>query len=312
MQVTVFTPSFNRSHTLPRVYKSLLAQTNKDFEWIIVDDGSTDNTVDLVNKWQSENLLDICFVRQTNKGKFTTLIETIERAKGEWFLIADSDDEFEANTIDVFLNTYSRIPQDVRNQVSGVSCLVKDSSTGRVVGDLYPIPEGEAYLISDVNEISFKFGIKGEKWGILKTSVLKEFVGNLPDFENSKYIGENILWIPIASKYKTVFINVPLRIYFQGTSGTLSSRNIAGRYPLGAWITERTILPYTSKYFLKQPIAILKSVIKLNYAAIAAGKSLSKTIKGYKPFLKALVFVTRPLAYLVLLKFPINDRGLRI
>ena len=146
----------------------------------------------------------------------------------------------------------------------------------------------------------------------MKTSVLKEFVGNLPDLENSKYIGENILWIPIASKYKTVFINVPLRIYFQGTSGTLSSRNIAGRYPLGAWITERTILPYTSKYFLKQPIAILKSVIKLNYAAIAAGKSLSKTIKGYKPFLKALVFVTRPLAYLVLLKFPINDRGLRI
>lgn len=56
----------------------------------------------------------------------------------------------------------------------------------------------------------------------------------------------------------------------------------------------------------------IKSVIKLNYAAIAAGKSLSKTIKGYKPFLKALVFVTRPLAYLVLLKFPINDRGLRI
>lgn len=306
MKVTVFTPAYNRSHTLPRVYKSLLKQTNQDFEWIIVDDGSKDETAELVNRWKEEKKLNICFLQQANKGKFRTLVDTIGRAKGEWFLIADSDDEFVSNTIDVFLDTYYRIPHIIQNQLAGISCLVKDSVTNEVVGDLFPIAEGKEYLISDVNEMSFKYGIRGEKWGILKTAVLKEFVGKLPDLAESRYIGENILWIPIASKYKTAFINIPLRIYFQGTSDTLSSRNIAGRYPLGAWITERTILPYTFRYIFYQPKSIIRSAIKLNYAAIAAGKSIAKTITGFQFLLKLLVLVTKPLAYIALLKYPLK------
>lgn len=88
------------------MYKSLLKQTNQDFEWIIVDDGSKDETAELVNRWKEEKKLNICFLQQANKGKFRTLVDTIGRAKGEWFLIADSDDEFVSNTIDVFLDTY--------------------------------------------------------------------------------------------------------------------------------------------------------------------------------------------------------------
>ena len=126
--MTVFTPAYNRSHTLPRVYKSLSQQTNQDFEWIIVDDGSKDETAELVNRWKEEKTLNIRFLQQANKGKFRTLVDTILRAKGEWFLIADSDDEFVSNTIDVFLNTYHRIPHDIQNQLGGVSCLVKEAS----------------------------------------------------------------------------------------------------------------------------------------------------------------------------------------
>ena len=155
-----------------------------------------------------------------------------------------------------------------------------------------------------MNEILYKYGIKGEKWGILKTSVLREFAAKLPDLEGSLYISENVLWIPIASKYKTVFINKSLRIYFQGTSDTLSSRNIAGRYPLGAWISERAILPYTYKYFAKQPKMIIKSVIKLNYAAIASGKTLKQTIESFRFSLKILVATTKPLAYMAFIKYP--------
>lgn len=304
MKVTVFTPAYNRRHTLARVYRSLCQQTIRDFEWIIVDDGSKDGTADLVCKWQKEKNLDIHFVQQANKGKFKTLVDTIGIAKGEWFLIADSDDEFVDNAIEVFLNTYNRVPEHIQGELAGVSCLVKDSVTGQVIGDLFPIAKGKEYLISDVNEISYKYGVTGEKWGILKTSVLREAIAHLPNLEESRYIGESILWIPIASKYKTAFINVPLRIYFQGTSDTLSSRNIAGRYPLGAWITERTILPYTFQYFADQPKAIVKSVVKLNYAAIGGKKSLRQTISGFPFVLKLLAILTKPLAYILLLKYP--------
>lgn len=82
MTVTVFTPSYNRAHTIFRVYKSLMAQTVKDFEWIIVDDGSMDDTALIVKQWENEGNLNIRFIQQTNRGKFTTLLETIERAEG--------------------------------------------------------------------------------------------------------------------------------------------------------------------------------------------------------------------------------------
>ena len=147
-------------------------------------------------------------------------------------------------------------------------------------------------------------GIRGEKWGILKTSVLREFVEKIPDTEGSLYISENVLWTPIATKYKTVYINKPLRIYFQGTSDTLSTRNIAGRFPLGAWISERVVLPCIFKYFYRQPKIISLSAVKLNYAAIAAGKTLGQTIDGFPLLLKVFVLLTRPLGRLAFLKFP--------
>lgn len=147
-------------------------------------------------------------------------------------------------------------------------------------------------------------GVLGEKWGILKTSVLREFIEKIPDTEGSLYISENVLWTPIATKYKTVYINEPLRIYFQGTSDTLSTRNIAGRFPLGAWISERVVLPCIFKYFWWQPKIITLSAVKLNYAAIAAGKTLGQTIDGFPFLLKVFVSLTRPLGRLAFLKFP--------
>lgn len=304
MKVTVFTPSYNRFHTIDRVYKSLKSQSFKEFEWIIVDDGSTDETESLVNQWITERELDIKYIRQANKGKFKTLVDTVKDVNGEWFLIADSDDEFESDTIETFLNVYESIPDDMKSTIAGVSCLVKDSKTNEVVGDLFPIPNDESYLLSDGNEISYKLGVKGEKWGILKTSVLKEFVAKLPSMEGTRYISESALWSPIAMKYKTVYINIPLRIYYQGTTDTLSSRNIAGRYPLGAWISEREILPCVYKYFWNQPKLITLSAVKMNYAAVLSKKSLMQTLQGFPLGLKLLTILAYPLGLIAVLKYP--------
>lgn len=307
MKVTVFTPSYNRIHTIDRVYKSLKSQSFKEFEWVVVDDGSTDDTESLVNKWITEGELDIKYIRQENKGKFKTLVDTVKDVNGEWFLIADSDDEFESNTIETFLMVYESLPDDIKSTIAGVSCLVKDSNTHEIVGDIFPIPNGERYLLSNGNEVSYKLGIKGEKWGILKTSVLKEFIAKLPSIEETKYISESALWSPIATKYKTAYINIPLRIYYQGTSDTLSSRNIAGRYPLGAWISEREILPCVYKYFWNQAKLITLSAVKLNYAAVLSKKSLRQTIQGFPLGLKLLTILAYPLGLIAVLKYPRNN-----
>lgn len=304
MLVTVFTPSFNRAHTIRRVYDSLLGQTVKDFEWIIVDDGSSDGTEELVQSWITEGILPILYVRQRNKGKFRTLIETIDRANGEWFLIADSDDEFVPETIATFLSAYNDVPDEKKDCISGVTGLVMDSETREVIGRQFPIPEEERYLLASVNDIIYRSGITGEKWGILKTSVLKEFSAIIPVPEDVKYIGEQALWATISEKYLTVFINVPLRIYYQGTSDTLSSRNITGRYPLGAWITERTVLPCIWRYLWYQPRMIFFSLVKLNYASFLAGKSFLQTVNGFPTGLKMLMMLARPAGYVAKLKYP--------
>ena len=305
MKISVFTPTFNRAHTINRVYNSLLKQTVKDFEWIIVDDGSNDGTSKLVDNWIKEGLIPITYIYQNNKGKFLTLRDTIYRVNSEWFLIADSDDEFVPETIQTFLENYSAVPENQKGKIVGVTGLVVDSQTNNIVGNIFPIPNGKNYLISSVNKITYQYGVSGEKWGILKTAILKEYADkiDIPD-ESVKYIGEQALWAPIGEKYLTVFINIPLRIYYQGSTDTLSTRNIAGRYPLGAWITERVVLPYIYQYFFYQPKKVAFSLVKLNYASFLAGKSFTETVSGFPFICKLLMFLTRPIGYIAKLKYP--------
>ena len=89
---TVFTPTCNRCATLPRVYASLAAQTFRDFEWLIVDDGSTDCTAALVDKWTAQADFPIRYLRQENRGKHIASNRAVREARGELFLVLDSDD----------------------------------------------------------------------------------------------------------------------------------------------------------------------------------------------------------------------------
>src|SRR5271157_5948645 len=101
---TVFTPTYNRVRLLPRVYNSLCKQTYSNFEWLIIDDGSTDGTPDLVKKWESEGHLSIRYYHQENQGKHIAWNKAADLARGEYFLCADSDDEFVPNSLESFQN----------------------------------------------------------------------------------------------------------------------------------------------------------------------------------------------------------------
>ena len=85
MLVTVFTPTYNRAYILPVLYESLKKQSCKDFEWLVVDDGSTDNTYNLFVNWQSENIVPIRYFKQPNGGKHRAINYGIKEAKGELF-----------------------------------------------------------------------------------------------------------------------------------------------------------------------------------------------------------------------------------
>ena len=91
-RMTVFTPTYNRAYILPKLYDSLCQQTVKSFEWLIVDDGSVDNTQELVEKWIEEKKIEIRYFKQANGGKQRAHNLGVEKSKEEIFVCVDSDD----------------------------------------------------------------------------------------------------------------------------------------------------------------------------------------------------------------------------
>src|SRR5690242_2999845 len=124
---TVFTPAYNRAPTLPRVYESLKAQTFRDFEWLIVDDGSTDNTPELVAQWQSTGELSIRYFQQEHCGRHIAFNRGVHEAQGTLFLNCDSDDAFVPQTLTRFLYHWENIPLAERSSFSAVTALCMDT-----------------------------------------------------------------------------------------------------------------------------------------------------------------------------------------
>jgi glycosyltransferase involved in cell wall biosynthesis len=224
---TVFTPTFNRAHTLPRVYAALQAQTFRDFEWLIVDDGSTDGTQALVSGWQRQAAIPIHYVWQENAGKHIAVNHGVQEAQGELFLFLDSDDACVPEALERFKYHWDCIPSQQKEHFSAVSSLAQDPQ-GRLIGSRFPFDPTD----SDPLEIRLKYRVSGEKWGFHRTDVLKQFPN--PRFGRETALPESLLWNRIALHYKTRYINEPLEIYYPAPDGWgANSAKIRAKNPLG-------------------------------------------------------------------------------
>jgi len=203
---TVFTPTFNRAYTLPKVYESLKKQTFRDFEWLIVDDGSTDNTKKLVEAWQKEAEFPIRYFWQKNGGKHRARNFGVSQAHGALFFTLDSDDEIVPNALERFHYHWNGIPKDQRSQFAGVAGLCVNHKES-IIGSRFP----RDIFDSNMWEIRDKHKVTGEKCGFQRTDVMKEFP--FPEFEGEKYMMLGVVWFRIAQKYRTRFVNEIFRIY---------------------------------------------------------------------------------------------------
>lgn len=203
MLITVFTPTYNRAHLLPRLYESLKAQTFQDFEWIIVDDGSTDNTEYVVKKWLQpewgDNLhpLDVMngcirYIKQSNGGKHRAINRGVQEARGELFYIVDSDDRLPSNAIEQILNYYNQIKTD--NHFAGV-CGLKCYFDGTQVGGKQYFEPFDCSLL----DIRQKYHLKGDMAEVVRTEVMQQYP--FPEFEGERFCPEALVWNRIAQNY---------------------------------------------------------------------------------------------------------------
>lgn len=221
---SVFTATYNRAYLLNNVYKCLLNQTFKDFEWIIVDDGSKDNTVQVCQNFIDEGVLNIKYIHKENGGKHTAWREATKAFEGQYIIGADDDDVFPAEMLEVLNYHWSNLEKrsDFNNywEVKG-RCAYAD---GTIVGK--PLPE--AVFDSDYNTISYRLKYRSEMQGCRKVEVLRNEAAVPEHFiyeDNCSNFPEGIRWSRAARKYKTRFIDQVLRIYHTGTEGGLCEKN---------------------------------------------------------------------------------------
>ena len=219
---TVFTPTYNRAATLARVYQSLQRQTFRDFEWVIVDDGSEDETAELVEHWRSECSFPIRYVWQPNQGKHVAFNRGVELARGELFLTHDSDDGCVPGALERLKFHWDEIPAASRNAFASVTGLCVDQD-GRLVGDRFPADVFDA----TPSELTYRHKVRGEKWGFTRTDVLKEFP--FPVDGQTKFVPESLVWDEVATRYRTRYVNEVLRIYWlrRGASSTETAPPVA-------------------------------------------------------------------------------------
>lgn len=218
---TVLTPTYNRAHTLRRAFDSLVRQTFRDFEWLIVDDGSTDNTREEVEKWIQEAWFPARYLYQEHKHKKGAFNFGVREASGYMLAVLDSDDEFLPHALETFYTTWQEIPEEKRERFVGVTALCVDTD-GRVVGDLFPQSPLDA---SSLDVAYFRWRVKGEKSGCLRVDILRRFP--FPE-DVEGFVPESVVWDAIArAGYLARYINIPTRVYHDSSDSLSRAADVS-------------------------------------------------------------------------------------
>lgn len=245
---TVFTPTYNRAATIGRVFESLKSQTFTDFEWLIIDDGSTDDTEHLVNKWKKEAAFAIRYYKQTHGHKKTAFNLGVKKASGELFLPADSDDSFVPAALDILFEEWQAIPSCDRHRYAGVCGLCMDED-GKIVGDRFPV---ERSIDSNALEMKYRYRVTGEKWGFTRTDLLRHYP--FPEYLPG-HVPEGVVWMAIARDHATRFINRRLRIYHQNAGDQITRTSDPIKVAPGTLFAKRCILENEMKFFNYAPFS---------------------------------------------------------
>lgn len=192
MRFTIFTPTYNRAYIIEHLYHSLQRQTFKDFEWIVVNDGSTDDTDKLFDKLKKEkNEFPLRYYSVSNGGKHRAINKGVKLARGELFFIVDSDDYLTDDALEVADKAERSIHKNGKKNFCGI-CGLRGNTPQKMIGNTYA---GDGFL--DITALERqKYNISGDKAEIFYTDILRRYP--FPEFEGEKFVTEDVVWHRIA------------------------------------------------------------------------------------------------------------------
>ena len=271
--ITILTPTYNRRDGLERLYHSLLAQTSKNFEWVIIDDGSTDDTKLFVDNIPMKMFV-VHYIYKQNGGKHTALNLGISQIGTELTFIVDSDDYLTEDAVEVINQCYQRYRGE--SNISGYAFL-RQFPDGSINGKRFCKDEWvTSYIESRINS----YDTNSDKAEVYFTRCLKEFP--FPEYPGEKFLGEDIVWCRVARKYQMVHVNKAIYVgdyQDDGLTQNRRSHNIAS--PLGCMKRSAEFLEndINIKYRLKNGIQYVV------YGKFAGYKIKELVMESGHPFL---------------------------
>lgn len=282
--ITVFTPTFNRAYILSKLFDSLLAQSVKDFEWLIVDDGSTDNTKDLIIEFKKKADFKIKYIYQENQGKHVAINTALKNIPTPYFLTVDSDDYLKNSAIAII---YEKLP------------IIKNSK--EIIGLASPIemvnnidlPKHQLTkdIIATPFEMKYKHRINGEFSLVYKTEIINRY--QYPVFLGEKFIVESYITNRFKKDYKLLHISESLVIGEYRNDGlTIQSKNLLVNNPKGASLAfcekaNNNQIPFSERKLLAKSYWDYESIFNTNFI-----NKLSK-IKSVRLKMFMLIFFSR-------------------
>lgn len=225
--ITVFTPVYNRESMIMGLYKSLLKQTNKKFIWLIVDDGSTDNTWNVIERIRAEQKITVIATREKNQGKHVAHNLGVKLCETKLFVCVDSDDTLVPSCIQDIYNYYESHKQEINDQIAGIIAW-KGFSEKRKIGKM-----PDCIVTSSLTDLYKVYHMTGDTMLIFRTEVIREYP--FPHFEGETFLRETLSYNRIDDNYKYLIMNKILYIadyYEDGLS--VNAPRLELRSPRGA------------------------------------------------------------------------------
>lgn len=275
--LTIFTPTYNRVHTLVRTYQSLCKQSCKDFEWLIIDDGSTDNTKDVVANWIKNANFTIRYIYQENQGMHGAHNTAYRNISTELNTCIDSDDYMPHNAVENIIKFWDENRNERYAGFMGLDCR-EDSS---IIGTPFPNDLKETTLTN-----YYATGGKGDKKIVYRTEVIKNYP-EYPLFEGEHYVGLAYKYMLIDQDYKLLTINKPLVVVEYQADG--SSSMMWKQYwnnPQGFAFfrkTEMKVAPTLKRRFMSCVHYVSSSIIAKNKSFINESPKRILTIAAIIP-----------------------------
>lgn len=287
--ITILTPTYNREYILTDLFESLEKQTCKDFKWLIVDDGSTDNTEEVVSDFIKNADFEIQYIKKSNGGKHTAVNVGVKEIDTALTFIVDSDDQLLPVAVETVLSKYNKYRGEDK---IGIYAFLRCYKNGT---NIVEAPKDE--WISNHIDCRIRGGLPGDMAEVFLTKALRKYP--FPEFYGERFLSEDTTWIELAKEYDSIYINKAIcQCEYMEDGLTANDKPIKFKSPIGSM--------YRGKQLMYR-----RCGLRENIRGAIIYNCYKREVKGEIPSIvklntimeKILVFVTRPLGYVYNLKW---------